>query len=260
MNAKGERQPNRLKQRLNDGKVCIGVTLTLNNPQIAELYSHLGFDWLWIETEHTSTSLNDVLHMLQTTNGSECSTIVRVPWNDKNMIKRALDTGPDGIIIPLITTKEEAEAAVKAMKYPPWGERGAGLSRAQAYGMKAAEYMSSANDEVMTILMIEHIEAVINIDSILSVQGVDSVMIGALDLSGTMGMLGQTDHPDVEEAIQTVLAASKKADIPCGIITITADQANKRIEEGFLNIILGLDVIYLLGGASDALSKVNRPE
>ncbi|MDQ1265433.1 MAG: 4-hydroxy-2-oxoheptanedioate aldolase, partial [Bacteroidota bacterium] len=117
-----------------------------------------------------------------------------------------------------------------------------------------------ANEDVMTILMIEHIEAVKNIDAILSVKGVDSVMIGALDLSGTMGLLGKTDDPAVEDAVQKVLAACKKVNMPCGIITTSPDQANHRIEQGFKNIIIGLDILYLLGGASDALSKVKRPE
>ena len=258
MNAKGERNPNRLKRDLESGKVCIGATITLNSPEIAELLSHMGFDWLWFETEHTSLSVENALRMQQVTNGTDISTVVRVPWNDKTMIKRVLDTGPDGVIIPLVNSKEEAECAVRAMKYPPWGERGAGLSRAQCYGMRMEEYIKTANEEVTTILMIEHIKAVENIEAILSVKGVDSVMVGALDLSGSMGLLGQTSHPSVEEAIQRVLSASKKAKMPCGIITVSPDQANERIRQGFTNIILGIDILYILGGALDALSKVKR--
>jgi 2-keto-3-deoxy-L-rhamnonate aldolase RhmA len=256
MNSKGEREPNKLKRDLASGKICIGATITMSNPVVAEIMSHIGFDWLWFETEHTAMSLESVLTMLQATNGSNVSTIVRVPWNDKTMIKRVLDTGPDGIIIPLVNSKEEAEAAIKAMKYPPWGERGAGLSRAQAYGMHMGEYMSTANEEVCTILMIEHIKAVENIDEILSVKGVDSIMIGALDLSGSMGILGHTDDPKVETAIQTVLSACKRAGIPCGIIAGSPEVANKRIKEGFQNIILGIDILYLVGAASSALAEV----
>lgn len=259
MNANGQREPNRLKRDLAAGKVCLGATLTLNSPVIAELFSHLGFDWLWLETEHTSIGYEAVLTMLQATNGAPVSTVVRVPWNDKTMIKRVLDTGPDGIIIPLVNSAEEAESAVRAMKYPPWGERGAGLSRAQCYGLHMDEYMKSANEEVTTILMIEHVRAVENIEAILKVKGVDSIMIGALDLSGSMGLLGQTGHPDVEAAIQKVLAAAKRAGMPCGIITVSPEQANQRIREGFTNIILGIDILYLLGGAKGALAQVERP-
>lgn len=258
MNANGERNPNRLKRDLAAGKVCLGATITMNSPIVAELLSHLGFDWLWFETEHTALGVGDVLTMLQTTNGTDISTVVRVPWNDKTMIKRVLDTGPDGIIVPLVNSRAEAEAAVRAMKYPPWGERGAGLSRAQCYGLHLGEYMETANEEVTTILMIEHIEAVRNIDDILGVKGVDSIMVGALDLSGSMGKLGQTDDPAVEEAIQTVLAASKRAAVPCGIITVSPDQAIQRIGQGFTNIIVGIDVLFLMGGAQGALQQVRQ--
>jgi len=258
MNSEGRRDPNRLKRDLAAGKVCLGCTLTINSPVIAELMSHIGFDWLWIETEHTSLSVEAALTMQQATNGAPISTVVRVPWNDKTMIKRVLDTGPDGVIVPLVNSREEAEAAVRAMKYPPWGERGAGLSRAQCYGLHMEEYLKTADEEVTTILMIEHIKAVENIDEILSVKGVDSIMIGALDLSGSMGLLGQTSHPRVEEAVQTVLAASKKAGVPCGIIAVGPEAANDRIRQGFTNIILGIDILYLVAGASGALSQVVR--
>lgn len=256
MNAQGKREPNKLKRDLNSGKVCIGATITMSNPVVAEIMSHIGFDWLWFETEHTAMSLESVLNMLQATNGSDVSTIVRVPWNDKTMIKRVLDTGPDGVIIPLVNTKEEAEMAVKAIKYPPLGERGAGLARAQCYGMQMGEYLKTANDEVVTILMIEHIDAVNNIDEILTVKGVDSVMVGALDLSGSMGILGQTGDERVENAIQKTLEACKRAKIPCGIVAGSPEVANKRIKEGFQNIILGLDVLYLISAAQNALSQV----
>jgi 2-keto-3-deoxy-L-rhamnonate aldolase RhmA len=252
------RRPNTLKEDLAAGKVCLGATVTMNNPVVAELLSRVGYDWLWFETEHTTVPYEGVLSMLQATNGSDVSTIVRVPWNDKTMIKRVLDTGADGIIVPLVRNKTEAEEAVRAMKYPPLGERGGGLTRAQGYGMYMGPYLQTANDVVTTILMIEHIDAVNNIHEILSVKGVDSVMIGTLDLSGTMGLLGQTSHPKVEEAIQTVLAACKSAKVPCGIIAGGTEDANKRIREGFTNIIVGLDVLMLVSAAQGSLEGIQR--
>lgn len=258
MNSEGLREPNRLKRELAAGKVCLGATITTSSTVVAEIMSHIGLDWLWFEMEHTTLSEENVLHMLQATNGANVSTVVRVPWNDKTMIKRALDMGPDGIIIPLVNSRAEAEEAVRAAKYPPLGERGGGLARAQAYGLHMGEYMASANDEVMVIAMIEHIEAVENIDDILSVNGIDSVMVGALDLSGSMGMLGQTGHPDVEAAVQKVLARSKAAGVPCGIITTDPAQTNERIEQGFTNLIVGLDVVFLISSISGVLSQINR--
>lgn len=256
MNASGEREPNRLKQKLAEGRVCIGATISTSSPVIAEILSHMDFDWLWLETEHTALSLESVLTMLQAANGSSTTMAVRVPWNDRTMIKRVLDTGPDAVIVPLVNTAAEAEAAVRAMKYPPWGERGAGLSRAQCYGLHMEEYMRTADREVLTILMIEHIEAVKNIDSILAVPGVDAVFIGALDLSGSMGMLGQTSHPEVEAAIQRVLAACRRTGMPCGAITGSVEQAHQRIEQGFRLLIVGIDVLFMIGAAKNMLEQV----
>ena len=258
MNSKGLRDPNRLKRDLAAGKVCLGATITTYSTPVAEIMSHIGLDWIWFEMEHTALSEENVLNMLQATNGAEVSTVVRVPWNDKTMIKRVMDMGPDGIIIPLVNSREEAEYAVRAAKYPPLGERGGGLGRAQAFGLHMGEYMASANDEVMVIAMIEHIKAVENIDDILSVKGIDSVMVGSLDLSGSMNLLGQTSHPEVEGAVQKVLAASKAAGIPCGIITTAPEQTNERIEQGFTNLIVGLDVVFLIGAISNTLSQIKR--
>ena len=258
MDTTGQREPNRLKRDLAEGKVCLGATMTFHSLVVAEIMARVGFDWLWFDTEHTALMLENVATMLQATNGADVSTVIRVPWNDKTMIKRALDIGPDGILVPLVNSRQEAEAAVTAMKYPPWGERGAGLGRAQAYGMHMGEYLQSANDEVMTIVQIEHVKAVENIDEILAVEGVDAAFVGALDLSGSMGLLGQTDHPHVEEAVQTVLAASKSAGVSCGIVAIGPEQANRRIGEGFTSPIVGIDVLYLHGSAHAALSEIKR--
>ena len=258
MDATGLREPNRLKRDLAAGKACLGATVTVASPALAEILSRVGLDWLWFDTEHTAMTLENVATMLAATNGSRISSIIRVPWNDKTMIKQALDLGPDGLIIPEIRTRAEAEAAIRAMKYPPLGERGAGLGRAQAYGMRMGEYMSSANDEVMMVAQIEHYTAVENIDDIVAVEGLDAVFIGALDLSGSMGRLGQTDDPEVEASVQKVLASCKKAGIPCGLVALGADAANRRIKEGFTQLIVGIDVVYLHGAVSAELAEINR--
>jgi 2-keto-3-deoxy-L-rhamnonate aldolase RhmA len=258
MNAKGQRNRNRLKERLAAAEVCLGATITLNSPVVAELWARVGFDWLWFEMEHTPMSVEAVNTMLAVTNGTDVGTIVRVPANDMTIIKRVVDTGPDGILVPQINTRAEAEAAVRAMKYPPLGERGAGLARAQGYGLAMGEYYRSANHEVLTLMMIEHIQGVENIEEILSVQGVDGIMIGGIDLSGSMGLLEQGDHPSVEAAIQRVLTACQAAKIPCGILGLDPDSANRRIEQGFTLMIVALDVLLLGGGAATTLSHIKR--
>ena len=258
MDATGLREPNRLKRDLAAGKVCLGATVTIHSPAMAEILSRVGLDWLWFDTEHTALTLENVATMLAATNGSRISSIIRVPWNDKTMIKKALDLGPEGLIIPEIRTRAETEAAIRAMKYPPLGERGAGLGRAQCYGMHMGEYMGSANDEVMMVAQIEHYTAVENIDDIVGAEGLDAVFIGALDLSGSMGRLGQTDDPEVEEGVQTVFAACRRAGIPCGLVALGADAANRRIKEGFTNLIVGIDVVYLHSAVSAELAAIDR--
>jgi 2-keto-3-deoxy-L-rhamnonate aldolase RhmA len=259
MDATGQRTPNRMKRELAAGNVCLGATITIYSPAIAELLSRVGLDWLWIDTEHTALSLEEVSVILQATNGTDVSTVIRVPWNDKTLIKRALDTGPDGILVPMINSAADAEAAVRAMKYPPRGERGAGIGRAQCYGMQMGEYLSTANDEVMFIAQIEHVEAIANIDEIVAVAGLDSVMIGALDLSGSMGKLGQTDDPEVEEAVQKVLAACQRVSLPCGIVALGPEATNRRIKQGFTSIITGIDVLWIHGAARAGLAEIQRP-
>jgi 2-keto-3-deoxy-L-rhamnonate aldolase RhmA len=258
MDAKGHRPPNRLKRDLAAGTPSLGVTIISGSPVVTELLSRAGFDWLWLEMEHNTVGDQDVLAMLQATNGADVSTVVRVPWNDRTLIKRAADAGPDAILVPLVNTREEAEAAVRAMKYPPVGERGAGLARAEAWGLAMGEYYTSANDEVQTFVMIEHRIAVENIDEILAVPGVDGLMIGALDLSGSMNLLGQTDHPDVEAAVQRVLAAAKQAGKPCGTVALDPDTAVKRLKQGFNPVIVAIDVLMLIGASKSVLEQVAR--
>src|SRR3954447_25202561 len=176
MDATGQRTPNRMKRELAAGNVCLGATITIYSPAIAELLSRVGLDWLWIDTEHTALSLEEVSVILQATNGTDVSTVIRVPWNDKTLIKRAIDTGPDGILVPMINTAADAEAAVRAMKYPPRGERGAGIGRAQCSGLAMGEYLATANDEVMFIARSELVEPIAITDAVVEGSGLRSVM------------------------------------------------------------------------------------
>jgi 2-dehydro-3-deoxyglucarate aldolase/4-hydroxy-2-oxoheptanedioate aldolase len=146
------------------------------------------------------------------------------------------------------------------MKYPPLGVRGAGLGRAQAYGSQLEDYLAHANDELLLIVQIEHQTAVQNIDEICAVPGVDSIFLGPLDLSGSIGLLGQTNHPQVEAAMLKVLNAGKRANISVGIMTLAPDQANARIREGYQNIGMGIDVDTLFSTWAGMVGKVERPK
>ncbi|GAA4465340.1 4-hydroxy-2-oxoheptanedioate aldolase [Nibrella saemangeumensis] len=246
------------KQKLNSGEIVYGLTLTIGNPIIAELVGHLGFDWVWIEAEHTTMGLETIMAQLQAISGTGTSTVVRVDCNDQTIIKRVLDTGPDGILIPSVNTREEAEKAIKFTKYPPLGERGIGLARAQGYGLRLGDYIKSANDEVATIFMIEHVTAVQNINEILQVEGLDGVIIGALDLAGSMNLQNDLGNPQIEAEIQKVLQACNQAGIPCGAFVGDPNQAKARIQEGFRLLTLGADVLLLASSAKNVLETVKN--
>jgi 2-keto-3-deoxy-L-rhamnonate aldolase RhmA len=249
---------NKLKRDLREGKVRVGTVVTIDSPTVAEILARCGFDWIWIDMEHTPIGFETVQMMLQAMSGYNVTPLVRVAGNDELLVKRVLDVGPHAVVVPFVNTKEDAARAVSYMKYPPEGIRGGGVGRAQGFGLDLEEYLKVANDEVMAIMQIEHINAVNNINEILAVKGVDAVMLGPLDLSGSMGLLGQEDHPDVEAAMQRVLAASKKARIPAGIFVRSPQKANERIAQGFQFIVYAFDEDLLISAAMNILGQVKR--
>jgi 4-hydroxy-2-oxoheptanedioate aldolase len=250
---------NRVKGLLQAGKPAFGVYMQLPSAPVAALLARAGFDWLWIDMEHGPIGPETVYSMIQATSGTETVPVVRVPWNLHWLAKPVLDMGAMGIIMPLVTTKEEAEQAVRALRYPPEGVRGFGPSLAALrWGLPVPEYVKVANQEILAILLIEHIDAVDRIEEILSVPGVDLVMIGPFDLSGSMGMLGQVKDPKVEEAVDKVLAAAKKAKIPAGIIALSPEDIRRRLQQGFQFLIVGTDTGFLTAGAKSILGQIRR--
>jgi 2-keto-3-deoxy-L-rhamnonate aldolase RhmA len=246
------------KQKLRSGEVVYGLTLTIGSAQIAELVGHLGFDWVWIEAEHTTMSLEAIQSQVQALAGSGTKTVVRVDNNDQTMIKRVLDIGCDGIIIPSVNDRADADKAMRSIKYPPLGERGIGLARAQGYGVRLGEYIKTANDQVLTFFMIEHITAVQNINEILQTEGLDGVIVGTLDLAGSMNLQNDLANPLIEAEVQKVLQASKAAGIACGAFVGDPNQAKARIQEGFQLVTLGADVIMLASSATNVLNAVRN--
>ena len=250
---------NRVKALLKAGKPAIGAVMMLPSPPAAEILAQAGFDWLWIDMEHAALNLETAHRMIQATQGTDTVPIVRVGWNLHWLAKPVLDMGAMGVIMPQVNSKQEAVDAVQAVRYPPEGVRGMGAGfAALRWGLSMPEYLKIANNEIMAILLIEHIEAVNHIDEILTVPGVDLIFVGPSDLSGSMGLLGQVTHTRVEEAIQKVLAAAKKAKMPVGIVTASADDANRRIQQGFQFILVGNDMGFLTSAAKGMLGQIKR--
>ena len=236
-----------LKSKLAKSEITIGSWITLSHPSIAEIMATAGFDWLVLDMEHSVLELSEIQILIQVLEIKKCPAIVRLTSNHPDQIKRVMDAGATGVMIPLVRSAADAEAAVQAVHYPPRGKRGVGLARAQGYGAKFQEYRDWLENNAVIVAMIEHIDAVNEIDSILSVDGIDAYIIGPYDLSGSMGHIGEFSHPDVTAAIEHVLKVGKRLGKPGGIHVVEPNQEElrQRISAGFNFIGYGLDIRIL---------------
>lgn len=254
-----DRPMNRVKELLRAGKPAIGPIVQLPSAPVAALLSQVGFDWLWLDMEHGAINIETLQLMVQATKGTSTVPIARIPWNHHWLAKPVLDTGVMGVITPFVNTKQEAEAAVAGLRYPPEGVRGfLPTFAASRWDLSLSDYIKVANKEILAIMLIEHADAVKNIDEILSVPGVDVAFVGMYDLSGSMGLLGQTTHPEVEAAAQKVLAAAKKARVAAGIISLTPEEARQRVQQGFQFIAVSVDALLLSSAAKSLVEQIKR--
>jgi 2-keto-3-deoxy-L-rhamnonate aldolase RhmA len=252
---------NPVKKALKEGKVVIGATVTAANPDVAATLAGAGFDFLWIEMEHSPLTLETARSMILATRGLKAMPFTRVPVNEPWMAKRVLDIGSLGVIFPFTSTRELAEQAVKSCKYPPQGIRGFGAAMAASrWGMSGSDYAKFADENVLVVVIIEQKQAIDNIEQIASVPGVDVLFIGVNDLSFSLGVGGKTNDPIVEEAVNKVLAAGKKYNIPVGYPAGNPVEINKRIAQGFRFFQASSDLGIMAAGARDLLSKIQRDE
>ncbi len=238
---------NPFKERLKRKEKLLGTMLSFPSAEIAEILSHAGFDWLFVDGEHGNFELSDLQRILQVAD-STTDCMVRVPLNDEIWIKRALDSGARGIIVPQVKTAREAAQAVSFCKYPPDGRRSVGISRAHGYGMDFAGYINKANDDVVVVVQVEHIEAVRNAGTIVEVPGVDAVFVGPYDLSASMGMAGEVGATEVKEAIEKVSEICKKADKPAGIFGADAEAVKWYIDIGYTLVCVSIDNLIFTKG------------
>ena len=208
-------RPNPLKARLAAGQKALGCWIQMASPIAAEMLALAGYDFLLIDNEHGPASLSESVALLQAMSATPVASVMRVPWNDPVYLKRALDIGVEGVMIPAIETEQQALQAVRACRYPPAGFRGSAYQvvRAASYGIGAPDYRETAADNLVIILQIESERAVDNIEAIAAVDGIDVLLIGPNDLAGTVGRLGDIEHPDVARLIaraERAIAASGK--------------------------------------------------
>jgi len=229
------------------------------NVDTALALANAGFDFLWIEMEHAPISLESLREILLATRGAKAVPVTRVPANEVWLAKRVLDAGSLGVVFPFTSTRELAERAVAACRYPPLGVRGFGPALALSrYGMGAADYVRFANENVVVVVIIEQKEAVENIEAIASVPGVGVLFVGVNDLSYSLGVAGRTRDPLVEQALAKVLDAGRRHGIPVGYPTGDPTEINRRIAQGFRFFQASSDVGLMAGAARDMLSKVER--
>src|SRR5437867_1406771 len=205
-------KPNLVKAKLKHGEPSVGTWLTLPDPVVAQLMAKTGFEWLTVELEHTPTDFETAAQMFAIVAASGCVPLARVPWNTGENIKRVLDTGAWGIVVPMVNSRAEAAAAVKSARYRPIGEQSiGGQLHAANFATDAASYYAKVNDEILVVVMAEHVEAVANIDSIVSVPGVDAVFVGPNDLHASMGLPPSfdSDHPQFNAALERILGSAK---------------------------------------------------
>lgn len=238
------------KAKLRRGEAAFGGWVMLGHPAVAEVMAGEGFDWLGIDMEHTGIELPALENLCRAVRGSGVDLLVRLHSNDAVLAKKALDLGADGIIVPSVNSGAEAAEAVRIAKYPPEGVRGSALARCADYGRDFAGYFARHNEDVLVVVMLEHISAVRNVDDILAVPGIDATLIGPYDLSASMEQAGQLDHPDVRGAQQTLLDACNRHRVPAGIHVVPVDRAQveERVQQGFRFVALGIDTHFLMHG------------
>lgn len=243
------------RARLHGGETLLGTMLTLANPSVAEILAGRGFDWLFIDGEHGPLGTAEILAILQAAD-RDTACVVRVPAGDEVSIKRVLDLGAAGIIVPQVNTAEQAAAIVRYARYAPEGGRGVGLARAHGYGFRFGEYIERANDEVAVIVQAEHADAVENIESIVDVEGIDAVFLGPYDLSASLGRMGQVDDPVVVEAIERVIRVCLDAGMPLGFFGVTAEAVKPYVARGCTLICAGVDTLLLGSSAGTLLEEL----
>ena len=250
----------KLKNKIKNNVPIVGTHVSMSYPMIGEMLGLIGFDFVWIDMEHNPFSLEDVLGQIIAIEGAGAAPLVRIPSIDPIIVKRVLELVPAGIIFPNVRSREEAELAVKSCLYPPKGIRGFGPGRASRYGLTdTARYIQDSETATWKIIQIEHIEALDHLDEILAVEGVDTIVIGPNDLSGSIGLLGQTDHPNVKKLMDRIAEKARLAGIPFGVsMGYNPLVIREWIERGVSWIGAGSDIGYMFQQAMEAFKGTSE--
>ncbi|WP_458210433.1 HpcH/HpaI aldolase family protein [Haladaptatus sp. NG-SE-30] len=251
---------NNLKRSLEERTDPTGTWLSIGHPAVAEVCASLDLEFVLIDTEHTSMHLETVENMVRAVDASDgnTETVVRVPWNDPVRLKRVLDLGVQGVMVPMIETAEEARTLIDATQYPPQGSRGIAGGRAASYGLNFEEYVKNANDSILTIVQIETKRGLENVEDIASVDGVDALFVGPADLSGSLGVFAEWESERLSSAIDRVISAGETTDTPAGTLVVNPDDVEMRVDQGFDYLIVGKDTASLAAATRDAMVSYDK--
>jgi 2-keto-3-deoxy-L-rhamnonate aldolase RhmA len=245
-----------LKNKLIRKDLTIGSWITFRDPAVAEIMAHSGFDWLAVDLEHSVISIREAGELIRVIDLCGVSPLVRLSANDPVQIKRVMDAGSSGVIVPMINSAQEAKQAADALYYPPKGSRSVGLARAQGYGYSFEVYRQWLSDAAVLIVQIEHIRAVENLEAILAVDGVDGFFVGPYDLSASLGFPGQFDHPLFMEAMSRIRTIGGLSNKSRGVHVVEPDRAQlkERAGEGYNFIAYSVDMRMLDVACRSALA------
>ena len=248
---------NRLIEKMKSGDVALGIWINSIDPQITEIAVTYGAEWLLIDQEHEPTDRSHLTAILMACKGTNCQPMVRIPENRDAYYKWVLDLGAAGVIVPRIRNLSEANAAVQHAKYRPLGQRGVGPMRAARY-YADSEYRLRANDDTVLMLQIEEADVLADIEVIASLPGVDALFIGPSDLSDSLGVPGQLDHPKFVEAIDTITSACRKADMPMCMPAGSLEMLRAYYDKGVRGFLVGSDYRMIINGIKAALQSASQ--
>jgi 2-keto-3-deoxy-L-rhamnonate aldolase RhmA len=254
---------NPLLDKLRSDTVTLGLWITLESPSVGEVALALDLDWVVVDTEHGHLDMGSVMNHVRVFRGGTTCVLVRVPSHEPSFIKRALDMGAHGVLVPLVRSRGDAEAAMAQARYPLSGVRGVGGERAVQWGLARERYLRIANDEILVIPIIETREAVEDIEGILAIPGLHAIFVGPADLSASYGHLGEWEGPGIAERILSIVERANEAGVRSGILGRDIDDMKLRIKQGFRMIGLGSDISLMIDSVvehQEALGKSTKPK
>ena len=249
---------NKVKEKLAAGETVYGTFMMSSDPAVGEILGYAGLDFIMVDTEHSPIPIHQAEQIFRAVETTRAVPFMRVTANDQARIFQALDCGVSGIMIPQVNSAAAAEAAVKAARYYPAGDRGlAGIVRAARYGfIPFADYVKQANEAVMVLTQVEHVDAVAQLDEILAVEGLDGIFVGPVDLSQSMGIPGQVNNEEFRATVSDILKRTKAAGKVAGIFCFNAADAQHWISQGANFVIVAADIMFLSGAARKLVSEL----